>query len=218
MNKLDIDSIYKQIGNFGGISVKHRVSLFQADSNGKNKEYKRFYGSSKSKGGMAGYMSYYFRKTTNALILESNDFDSKETQKIKNSVYLTQDDLSEVERILNESEFWFKDPELKNNLFVYENNNPYKVSDKYYELCSIMYLTYGLRGSFLSIQPAVVNDFKTRIGYPGVVIKSITGVVGCCTVKEFLSMSMIIRQNLRNLHSISLELLNHYMLTELLKI
>lgn len=218
MNKLDIDSIYKNIGSFGGINIKHRVSMFQKDTDGKNKEYKRNYGSSKSKGGMAGYMSYFFRKTTNAIILESNDFDSKETQKLKNSVYLTQDDICEVERILDESEFWFKDKELKNNLFVYENNNPYKVSDKYYSLNTIMYLTYGLRGSFLSIQPAVVNDFKTRIGYPGVVMKGITGVIGCCTVKEFLSMSIVIKQNLRNLHSISMELINQYLLTELLNI
>lgn len=218
MNKLDMDSIYKEIGVFGNIQLKHRVALFQKDNSGKNKPYKRSYGSSKSKGGMAGYMSYFFRKTTNAIILESYDFENKDTQKIKNSVYLTQEDISEVERMLNESEMWFKDKELKNNLFVYEGNNPYKISDKYYELCSIIYPTYGIRGGFLSIQPAVVNDFKTRIGYPGVVIKSITGVIGCCTVKEFLSMSIILRQNLRNIHQLSMELINQYMLTELLKI
>lgn len=218
MNKLDMDSIYKEIGVFGNIILKHRVAMFQKDINGKNKPYRRSYGSSKSKGGMAGYVSYFFRKTTNALILESYDFEVKDSPKIKNSVYITQDDISEVDRLLDESEFWFKDPELKNNLFVYENDKPYKIADKYYKLSSIIYPTYGVRGGFLSIQPAVVNDFKTQIGYPGVVIKALSGVVGCCTVKEFLSMSVVIRQNLKNLHQLSQEMINQYMLTELLKI
>ena len=218
MDKLDIDSLYKTIGSFGGITVRHRVAMFQKNTDGKNVPYIKSYGSSKSKGGMAGYMSYFFRKTNNAIILESNDYEnSKETQKLKNSVYLTQEDSSEVERILDESEFWFKDKELKNNLFVYENDNPYKVSDKYYSLNTILYPTFGIRGSFLSIQPAVVNDFKTRIGYPGVVLKGITGLIGCCTVQEFLSMSIVVRQNIRNLHSISMELINQYLLTEIMK-
>lgn len=210
--QLDLDSVYKDIGTFGSVGLKHRVVLFSKGTDGNNRPYVNQYKSTKSKGGSAGLMSYYFRRTTNALILESTE----PVSKVKNSIYFTQEDTMDSIRFLDEALNWFKDPEIKNNLFEYEGNNPYKVSDKYNKLHSMMCPTHGLRGAFVSIQPAVINDFRTRLGYPGVVIKGVTGVVGCCTVKEFENLVHIFKRSMLDLHSISMELLNHYMMCKLI--
>lgn len=217
MGKMDIDSIYKDIGVFGTIGMKHRIVLFSKDSKtGKNRQYCNQFVSKRSKGGSLGYKSLAFRPTTDSILLETHEFDNNDMIKLKNSLYLTYEDLGEVKRVCNEVMHWFNDPEIKNNLFQYENNNPYKVSDMYANLHSIMYTSIGLKGSFLVIQPAIINDFKTKVGYPGVIIKSITGVVGCCTITEFKSLSSILISNLTDLYKISLELLNHYMLYEMI--
>jgi hypothetical protein len=217
MGSLDLDSIYKDIGTFGTIGLKHRVVLFSKDTKtGKNKPYEQNFVSNKSKGGKCGYNSIYYRSTTESIILETRDFDTKDDIKLKNSIYLTYNDIGEIERVCKEVTSWFENPQIKNDLFQYENNNPYKISDKYMQLHSIMYPAIGLNRAFLVIQPAVITDFKTRMGYPGVIIKSISGVVGCCTITEFKSLSKILISNLRDLYKISLDLMNHYMLDKLI--
>lgn len=217
-NRLDIDSIYKDVGTFGSIHLKHRVVLYTKGQDSKPKPYVSRYVSSRSKGGSVGFESYYYRKTNNALILESWDFDGERntSNKLKNSVYFTQDDTANAIGFFNEALSWFKDSEIKNNLFEYQGNYPYKVADNYSRLHAMMYPTHGIKGAFISIQPAVVTDFKTKLGYPGVVIKGITGVIGCCTVKEFETLHSVFITNLKILHSLSVELMNHYMLSTLL--
>jgi hypothetical protein len=217
MSKLDLDSIYKDIGLFGTIGMKHRVVLYTKEANSaKNRPYVEKFTSKRSKGGMLGYGSISFKPTVNSIILETHDFENKDIGNLKNTVYLTYNDISDVKRICSEAISWFRDPEIKNDLFQYENNNPYKISDKYMQLHSIMYTNIGLKGSFLTIQPAVINDFKTKMGYPGVVLKCMTGVIGCCTISEFESLSSVLITNLQELYKISIELVNHYMLCELI--
>ena len=217
MGRLDLDSIYKEIGTFGTIGLKHRVVLFSKDNKtGKNKPYMQKYISNKSKGGKCGYNSFFYRMTTESIVIETKDFDNKDDTKLKNTIYLTYNDIGEVERVCKEVISWFENPQIKNDLFQYEDNNPYKISDKYAQLHSIMYPSIGINGAFLVVQPAVITDFKTRMGYPGIIIKSITGVLGCCTITEFKSMAMILISNLKDLYKISLDLMNHYMLEQLI--
>ena len=213
----NIDSIYKNIGIFGTIGLKHRVVVYSNDSKiNKPKPYKTNFTSKRSKGGMIGFPSYSFRSTNDMLIIENADFELRDSSKIRNSVYLTYDDISEVKRIIKESLNWFEDSEIKNNLFVYENNNPYKISDTYRTLHSIMYPKVGIKSNYLTVQPAVITDFTTRLGYPGIVLKTITGTIGCCTISEYKSMCSVVLSILNDLYKTSLELLNHHMLTELI--
>lgn len=217
MNKLDLDSIYKPIGVFGTISMKHRVVLFSKEPNkNMNKPFVNRFTSKRSKGGALGYGSISFKPTTDSIMLETCDFDSKDTNIIKNTVYLTYGDIGGIKTLCNEVSSWFKNPDIKNDLFQYENNNPYKISDKYAQLHASLYTTIGIKGSFLIIQPAVINDFKTKMGYPGVVLKCLTGVIGCCTISEFESLASTLVTNLNDLYKISLDLVNQYMLTELI--
>ena len=216
MGKLDLDSIYRDIGVFGNIGLKHRIVLFSKDQKtGKNKSYSQRFVSKRSKGGNLGYGSIAFKPTSDSLVLETSEYDPENT-KIKNTIYLSYNDIGELKRVCNETLHWFEDPEIKNDLYQYEGKNPYKISDKYGHLHSIMYTSIGMPGSFLVIQPVVINDFKTHMGYPGIVIKSMTGVIGCCTITEFKSLSSILIKNLEDLYKISLELTNHYMLYELI--
>ena len=52
MGKLDIDSIYRDIGVFGTIRLKHRICLFNKDSKtNRNRPYREIFVSAKSNGG-----------------------------------------------------------------------------------------------------------------------------------------------------------------------
>lgn len=219
MGKIDcIDSIYKNIGYFGSISIKHRVVLYSNDpKTNKNKPYKREFTSKRSKGGAIGFPSFSFRTTNDMIIIETVDFENKDSPKVKNNVYLSYEDIGEVKRVVRESLNWFEDSEIKNNLFEYENKNPYKISDKYRSLHAIMYPRIGMKRSYLTIQPAVINDFKTRMGYPGIVLKTLTGTIGCCTITEYKSFCSVLLSVLNDLYKSSLELINHHILTELLE-
>lgn len=215
MSKLDIDSIYRDIGIFGTIRVKHRICLYSKDpKTSKNKPARDIFVSTKSNGGVAGYASFSYRSNKDMIVLEA--LGDKDSLKIRNSTYLTYEDLAECKRILKEALSWFKDPVIKNELFEYDQGKPYKISDKYSELHSIMYTKFGMKNAFIAIQPAIINDFKSSTGYPGIVIKSITGVIGCCTITEFRSLADILVTNLTNLYQLSLDLLNNHMLCELL--
>ena len=217
MSKFEVDSIYREVGTFGTIGIKHRVVMFSKDGKyGKNKSYVRQYVSSKSNGGKAGLSSFLYRGTADSIVIETKDYENKDSVKMKNTIYLSYSDISEVERVCKEAISWFENPQIKNDLFQYENNNPYKISDKYSSLHAIMYPIIGINGAFLVIQPAVITDFKTRMGYPGVLIKSITGVVGCCTITEFKSMVIVLMSSLRDLYKLSLDLINHYMLDQII--
>ncbi|MDE7100168.1 MAG: hypothetical protein K2N99_02955, partial [Malacoplasma sp.] len=72
----------------------------------------------------------------------------------------------------------------------------------------------GLKGSFMSIQPCVITDFSTQTIYPGVVIKGLTGVVGCLTYDELKLCATVIINNLDMLYLNSLTLMNHFILSE----
>ena len=217
MSKFEVDSIYREIGTFGTIGIKHRVVLFSKDGkNGKNKQYAKQYVSNKSNGGKAGLSSFLYRGTSDSIVIETKDYENKDSVKMKSMIYLSYTDISEVDRVCREAISWFENPQIKNDLFQYENNNPYKISDKYAGLHAIMYPIIGINGTFLVIQPAVITDFKTRMGYPGVLIKTITGVVGCCTITEFKSFVIVLMSSLRDLYKLSLDLINHYMLDQII--
>ena len=77
-----------------------------------------------------------------------------------------------------------------------------------------MNCTSGYTGSFLSIQPYVITDSLNNIGYPGVILKCQQGVLGTCSLTEFMSLGSILIKNLENLYELSIQLMNHFMLQE----
>lgn len=213
---LNIDSLYRPIATFGNIGLEHRVNLFEPSrvSGEKSIPYKKDFVSSKSKGGVIGFKSISFRSTRDALILKSmTSYSKDDVKRIPASAYLSYNDISEVKRIFNTANSWFTS-EIKNDLFQYENNIPYRVSEKYNELSVIMNCKNGLIGGFLSIQPYVLSDPLNNIGYPGVIFKCQTGVIGTCSVTEFMSLGSILIKNLENLYELSIQLMNHFMLQE----
>lgn len=214
--KLNVDSLYRPIATFGNISLEHRVNLFEPSKvpGEKNVPYKKDFVSAKSKGGIVGFKSVSFRNTRDALILKSMNIVSKDdVKRVPSSAYLSYGDISEIKRIFNIANSWFTS-EIKNDLFQYENNIPYRVSEKYKELSALMNLKSGLVGGFLSIQPYVLSDPLNGIGYPGVIFKCQTGIIGSCSVTEFMSLGSILIKNLENLYEISINLMNHFMLQE----
>ena len=80
-----------------------------------------------------------------------------------------------------------------------------------------MYPRIGVKGTFLAIQPTVVMDPMHGIGYPGIVLKSLSGVVGICTYTEFLSLQHVVTNLLSNLYEISNTLINQYLMLNLNK-
>ena len=215
MVKLNIDSIYRPIAVFGNISLEHRVNLFETSrvSGEKNIPYKKDFVSAKSKGGMVGYKSVSFRSTRDALILKSMMMNKEDVKRIPASAYLSYNDISEVKRLFNTATSWFTS-DIKNDLFQYEDNIPYRVSEKYNELSVIMNCKNGMIGGFLSIQPYVLSDPLNNIGYPGVILKCQNGVIGTCSITEFMSLGSVLIKNLENLYELSIQLMNHYMLQE----
>lgn len=216
INKLNIDSLYRPIATFGNISLEHRVNLFEQSrvSGEKSIPYKKDFVSAKSKGGIIGFKSISFRNTRDALILKSmakskND----DIKRVPPSAYLTYSDISEVKHLFSTANSWFTS-EIKNDLFQYEDNIPYRVSEKYSDLSVIMNCKNGYVGGFLSIQPYVLSDPLNDIGYPGVIFKCQQGVIGTCSVTEFMSLGTILIKNLENLYELSLTLMNHFMLQE----
>ena len=167
----------------------------------------------KSKGGVIGFKSVAFRNTRDSIILKGISFNKDDIKRIPPSVYLTYSDVSEVKRIFTTASSWFTS-DIKNDLFQYENNIPYRVSEKYNELSVVMNCTSGYAGSFLSIQPYVIIDSLNNIGYPGVILKCQQGVLGTCSLTEFMSLGSILIKNLENLYELSIQLMNHFMLQE----
>ena len=209
---MKLDSIYKNVAIFGNILVKHRVHIFSVDKLGMCAEYSSKFTSSKSKAGKMGYPSVNFKSTDDSIILENIPKDSK-TDKIRNSVYLSYTDLSEVIRVFKESTEWFD--KYKNDLFEYDKNNiPYGINQKYSNLHAIMRIKVGLKGTFLAIQPAVILDSMNSSGYPGIIMKTATGYIGSCTLTEFFSLQQIVVNMMKNLYQISNDLINQYLLTE----
>ena len=214
-NKLNIDSLYRPIANFGNIGLEHRVNLFEPSkvSGEKNVPYRKDFVSTKSKGGIIGFKSVAFRNTRDSIILKGVSFSKDDIKRVPPSVYLTYSDVSEVKRIFTTASSWFTS-DIKNDLFQYENNIPYRVSEKYNELSVVMNCTSGYAGSFLSIQPYVIIDSLNNIGYPGVILKCQQGVLGTCSLTEFMSLGSILIKNLENLYELSIQLMNHFMLQE----
>lgn len=213
MGVMDIDSIYRTVATFGNISIKHRVHVFSRAKNNSTIPYKSKFTSSRSKGGLVGYPSISFRSTDDAIILENIPKKDTKDDKVRVSVYLTYNDISELIRVFKESTNWFT--EYKNDLFEYENNVPYGINSKYSNLHSIMKVKIGTPGTFLSIQPAVILDSMNSSGYPGIIIKTLNGYVGSCTLTEYFSMQQIVVNLLKNLYQISNELINQYLLSEI---
>jgi len=209
----NVDSIFKTVAAFGNILVKHRVHILTLDKSGHSLDYVYKFTSSKSRGGRLGYPSTFFNSSDDGIVLENIPKD-KDTDKIKISVYLTYNDISELIRIFEESRSWFE--KYKNDLFEYDKNGiPYNVNQKYSELHAIMRLRFGIKGSFLAIQPAVILDSLNNTGYPGVILKSNTGCIGTCTITEFFSLQEVVINLMKNLYQISNELVNQYLLTEI---
>jgi len=205
---MNIDSIYKSIAQYGSILVKHRVHVFKSNKENKESNYGVRFTSTKSKGGSIGIPSVSFRGTDDCLILEN--IPKENTVKVKPAVYLTYNDVADVKRIFREATSWFKD--YKNDLFNYENSIPYSVSSKYQSLNTIMYPKIGVKGTFLAIQPAVIVDPLHGIGYPGIIMKGLSGIIGVCTYTEFLSMQTLVINSLEHLYEISNTLINQYLL------
>lgn len=214
-NKLNIDSVYRPIAIFGNIALEHRVNLFETSrvAGEKNIPYKKDFVSAKSKGGIIGFKSVSFRSTKDALILKSTMLNKEDVKRIPPSAYLSYNDISEVKRLFNTATSWFTS-DIKNDLFQYEDNIPYRVSEKYNELSVIMNCKNGMIGGFLSVQPYVLSDPLNNIGYPGVILKCQNGVIGTCSITEFMSLGSVLIKNIENLYELSIQLINHYMLQE----
>lgn len=215
-NKLNIDSLYRPIATFGNICLEHRVNLFEPSKvpGEKSNPYKKDFVSAKSKGGILGFKSVSFRNTKDALIIKSMSQNSKDdVKRVPASAYLSYGDISEVKRLFATANSWFTS-EIKNDLFQYDNDIPYRVSEKYNELSVVINLKSGFVGGFLSVQPYVLSDPLNGIGYPGVIFKCQTGIIGSCSVTEFMSLGNILIKNLENLYEISINLMNHFMLQE----
>lgn len=216
MKKLsNIDSLYRPIATFGNISLEHRVNLFEQSKviGEKNVPYKKDFTSARSKGGMVGCKSSSFRTTKDALILKGMYNNKEEVVKIPPSAYISYRDIYEIKKAFKIVHSWFHS-DIKNDLFQYENNIPYKISEKYEGLVAIATLKAGIIGGFLAIQPYVISDALNNIGYPGVILKCKTGIIGTCSVSEFMSLGTVLIKNLENLYEISINLMNHYMLQE----
>ena len=214
MNPMNLDSIFKNVTIYGNISIKHRVHVFKETKTKEQVEYYKVFTSSKSKGGSNGIPSVSFRGTDDCIILENIPKEIN-TVKVKPAVYLTYGDIADVKRIFKEATSWFT--EYKNDLFNYENSVPYSVSSKYQTLSTIMYPKIGIKGTFLAIQPAVIMDPMHGIGYPGVIFKGLSGIIGVCTYTEFLSMQTTVVSLLTNLYEISNNLINQYLMLRNLK-
>ena len=108
-NKLNIDSLYRPIANFGNIGLEHRVNLFEPSKipGEKNVPYRKDFVSTKSKGGIIGFKSVAFRNTRDSIILKGVSFSKDDIKRIPPSVYLTYSDVSEVKRIFTTASSWF---------------------------------------------------------------------------------------------------------------
>lgn len=216
----NVDSIYRDIDQFGTIRVKHRVNLFSKDKAGKNVPYGKIYVSQKSNGGIIGYPSVAFRETKDSLILESGyvfEKDNPNSVRKPKSVMISYDDVGEIKRCFNEAYKWFTSDPWKNELFKYDEKTgiPYGIAQKYESLNSTCNLKSGMRGAFLAIKPTTVSDPLNSIGYPGVVLIGQQGLIGSCTMTEFFSMRDVVLTNVTNLYQISLELVNQYLLGQI---
>ena len=200
-----IGRINKVICTIGEITIKHSVGVKRGNlREDVDKTYVNKYMTGKTL-----FPSYYINHTSDGIILERMKENKKEG--VMCNVYLSYVDIAPVIRCLNEAKYWFEDEEIRNNLYVYsEDDKPYKVSEKYQYLNAQCTLTTGrFKGGFLSIQPAVVSEAVNNVLYPGVVFKCQQGVIGVCTVDEFLSLRIILISLLNNLYQESLNLINN---------
>jgi hypothetical protein len=212
------DRISKVINRFGDIVVKHVVTVSRVDKGiSKNVPYGYEYVSRVSYGGALGLNSTSFRDTRDSIILESG-INMKmrlknEQKKIPPSIIISYSDLNEIKNLFEIGLSWFRDDPYKNELFLYsQDNKPYGISQKYDSLNSICYLKCGILGSFLSIQPAIINDSLNNISYPGIIFKSNVGILGSCTFSEFLNLKSTLINLLNNLYIASMLLINQIML------
>lgn len=214
----NVDSIYRNVEQFGSILVKHRVNLFQKDKNNKSVPYGKIFTSQKSGGGRQGFPSVAFRSTKDSIILESGFvYNENDEYKRPNSVLLSYNDVADVKRCFSDVTMWFTEQPYKNELFKYDNVSgvPFGLTQKYETLNVTIDLKSGLRGAFLAIKPGVIIDPLNSIGYPGVIIIGQQGVVGSCTMTEFMSLRDIVINSLNNLYSISVDLINQYLLASI---
>ena len=207
----DVNSINKTITTIGDITISHKVVVFRKQkmvttSYPYMNEYK-----------INNSESYYLRETKDYIVLTEGfgKFDSEErierlkTHK-KNSVLMTYSDISNIITLLNNASKWFTEDEYRNNLFKYDETGvPYAVSDKYENLCTLTNIVTG-QDNFISIQPVVVGNALNSVGFPGVVIKCQTGVIGSCSMTEFMTLKRLLINLLDNLYSNSIALMDHF--------
>lgn len=219
----NIEYINRGITTIGSISIAHKVSVYKAPKKGSNdpQQYHRKQCSSYTFAGKLGYPSYFCRETKDYIVLQEGIAATKTVEEYERqkenitykkrhvSVLLTYADVDNIKTTFDIASNWFIDEKYRNNLFLYDQSGiPYGLSHNFDTLSVLTNLTTG-KGSFLSIQPAVVLDALNSIGYPGVVLKCSSGILGTCTMAEFFSLKRIVIHLLDNLYTNTLCLLNH---------
>lgn len=207
MNIYDTAKISKRITSIGNITIKHYVKLNTFDRSGHKQTYANMYNGMNSP-------TCYLSNTSDAIILESYISESERKDKQRSiSVYLSYNDAIGIDTMFNEGYRWFNS-DIKNDLFEYtKDGKPYKVNEKYRQLNYTINLKNTLlKGAFLCIQPAIITDMINTVTYPGVIFKCINGVLGTCTVEEFMNMRLVMRSLMNNLYQNSLLLINNTML------
>jgi hypothetical protein len=219
----DVETIYRHIATIGNITISHKVVVYKSPPKGSNKpqQYANSQCSKITLPGRMGVPSYYMRETKDYITLTEgfgkyDDANKKNMIKTRKKAYvsLTYPDIANVRQIFDNAYNWFTLEEYRNNLFKYDKSGvPYGISSQYEGLSTLTNIVTGT-GNFLSIQPTVLLDALNSIGYPGVVFKGCNGVLGECTVGEFMSLRRIIFTLLDNLYQNSLILLNHFLMLE----
>lgn len=207
MNINDINKISKRIITIGGIQVKHYIKIPTTDKFGKKFPYINTY-----KGGGMALPTCYVIQTSDAIILESVISDSERKDGIRTiSVYLSYNDIMGLKNLFDEGYRWFTDPSIKNELFSYtKEGKPYKISEKYTQLNYLINLKNSLlQGAYLCVQPAIVTDTKNIVTYPGVIFKCVNGILGMCTMEEFMNLRTLMDNLMTNLYQNSLLLINN---------
>lgn len=219
----NIESISRIITTIGDIQIVHKVSVYKSIKKDRIYEGQSYLKQASSKVSFAGRMgvpSYYMRETKDYIILTEGlgryTTHSKQ-EKLKKggpraSVVLTYEDLDNIRNLFNNVMKWFTLDEYRNNLFKYDTSGiPYGISNQFEGLSVLTNLSVG-NGNFLGIQPSVILDAFSSVGYPGVSLKCSFGKIGECTMSEFMSLRRIVITLIENLYNNTLCLLNHFMM------
>lgn len=207
-----VDTVTKTVTRFGDIVIKHRAAV---RSNFQNSKEAVFFYTSSSSG--PNKQSGAIKQTYDSVILESGIIsgmnNNNNSSNKKAGAMIKYEDVYAVCRALDDASRWFSDDRFKDSLFVYSDTSklPYKIAERYRDLNITISLSIN-PNAFLSIHPGIISDPMNNISYPGVYFRCEKGLIGGCTVTEFFSLKICVKNLLMNLYSISMELLNQYLM------